>query len=43
MRWEKHEAFERVKNLQPSGSGIAEKKEEGQRGSSLQQGGTGLL
>lgn len=33
MRWEIHKAFERVKNLRPSGSGIAEKKEKGQRGS----------
>lgn len=36
----KYKAFERVKNLQPSGSGI-EKKGEGQRGS-VQQGSTEL-
>lgn len=26
MRWEKHEGFESVKNLQPSGSGTAERR-----------------
>lgn len=35
MRWEKHEAFERVKNLRPSGSGIAGRRKRKDKGAAL--------
>lgn len=35
MRWEKHEAFERVKNLWPSGSGFAEGRKRKDKGAAL--------
>jgi len=35
MRWQKHEAFERVKNLRPSGSGVAERRKQKDKGATL--------
>lgn len=35
MRWEKHEAFEGVKNLRPSGSGIAGRRKRKDKGAAL--------
>lgn len=35
MRWEKHGAFERMKNLRPSGSGVAERRKRKDKGAAL--------
>lgn len=35
MRWEKHKAFEGVKNLRPSGSGTAGRRKRKDKGAAL--------